>query len=198
VEEGRTLMVLDTLEQLLGRGSLDPAGAAAAIRMVRQSLPQVSFLLTSREALGLLGERELPLPMLGIPTRPGLTPEQLLEFASIRLFVDRARNRRPDFQVTPRNAEAVAGLVTRLEGVPLAIELAAAWSGLLAPSQILERLEQRFELLVSRRKGVSERHRSLRAAIEWGYALLSSDARRLLAPARQSENQRAVRNPGGQ
>lgn len=175
------LLVLDNLEQLLGRGPLDPAGAAAAIRTLRQILPQVTFVLTSREALGVSGEHEFPVPMLGIPAQPGLGPEQLLEFASVRLFVDRARNRRPDFQVTPRNADAVAGLVTRLEGVPLAIELAAAWSGLLAPSQILERLEQRFELLVSRRKGVSERHRSLRAAIEWGYDLLAPDARRLFA-----------------
>ncbi len=181
LSERPALLVLDNLEHLLGRGSLDPDGAAAAVRALSQRLPQAKFLLTSRQALGLDGEEELPLSPLTVPGDAGLPPDQLLEFASVRLFADRARSRRPDFQVTPRNAEAVAALVARLEGIPLALELAAAWSGLLVPAQMLERLSQRSDLLVSRRKGVPERHRTLRAAMEWGFDLLPPDARRLLA-----------------
>src|SRR5438045_802703 len=82
-----------------------------------------------------------------MPAHAG-TPERLLEFASVQLFVDRIQAARPDFQLTPRNAETIGALCTRLEGLPLALELAAAWSSVLSPSQILERLERRFDLLV--------------------------------------------------
>ncbi len=110
-----------------------------------------------------------PLP---IPAHVG-TPERLLEFASVQLFVDRSQSTWPDFQLTPRNAEYVAGICAKLEGLPLALELAAAWSSALSPAQVLERLSQRFDLLVSRRAGRLSRHQTLRAAIEWSYQLLT-------------------------
>jgi tetratricopeptide (TPR) repeat protein len=94
---------------------------------------------------------------------------------SVRLFVDRAQAVRPDFQVTQRNAAAVAALCRRLEGLPLAIELAAARIQVLNPAQMLVRLEERFELLVGRQRDAASRHRSLRAALAWSYQLLSPE-----------------------
>jgi predicted ATPase/DNA-binding SARP family transcriptional activator len=115
------------------------------------------------------GESALALPR---PTLPGI-----MENASVQLFVDRARAVRPGFQIGENNAAAVAALCDRLEGLPLALELAATWVRSLTPAQILERLSQRFELLVWHRRDVAARHQSLRAAIEWSYQLLSADQR---------------------
>lgn len=179
--ERRTLLILDNIEQLLGRGPMDRHGAADVVRRMRSRLPNTAFLVTSRQALGLAGETELVLNMLPVPTETGLSPAQLLAFSSVHLFADRARNHRPDFQVTLRNADAVARLVGRLEGIPLALELAAAWAKLLSPAQMLARLEERFAFLVALRESVTERHRTLYAAIDWGYSLLSSEARRAFA-----------------
>jgi tetratricopeptide (TPR) repeat protein len=120
---------------------------------------------------------EFPLLPLPIPEYPG-TPERLLEFSSVQLFVSRAQATRADFQLTSRNAAAVSFLCAQLEGIPLAIELAAAWMSVLSPSQMLARMEKRLDLLVSRRRDVSPRHRTLRAAIESSVALLSDEARR--------------------
>src|SRR5207244_10399560 len=115
------------------------------------------------------------------PAERSTTPPQrstLLECASVRLFVDRAQAARPDFQITRTNAAAVAGICARLEGLPLALELAAARAGVLAPAQMLERLSQRFEFLASTQRGTVPRHRSLWAALEWSYQLLSPDLQR--------------------
>lgn len=108
-------------------------------------------------------------------------PERLLACASVALFVDRAQVARPEFQITLRNAEAVGLLCARLEGLPLAIELAAARANALTPAQMLERLSERFTLLASRRAGKGDRHRSLWAVMEWSYHLLSPDLQRLFA-----------------
>jgi hypothetical protein len=97
----------------------------------------------------------------------------------VQLFVDRARATRPDFQVTPRNAAAVARLCERLEGIPLALELAAARAQMLTPSQMLMQLEARFDFLVSRRRDIAPRHRTLRAALDWSYELLRPELRSL-------------------
>src|SRR5262249_33949107 len=147
-------------------------------------------LATSRQPLGLPGEQELPLAPLPVPvdgswsgTReaggidgpartdvsdPSTINPQLSALAlcaSVRLFVDRAQAVKPDFQLTRGNAATVAQLCQRLEGLPLAIELAAARATVLTPSQMLARLSQRFDLLVRRTQPESERHRSLRAAL---------------------------------
>lgn len=193
--QGRpSVLVLDNLEHLLGRGPLDPEGIAAFVRALHSRLPELSLIATSRQALGIAGEAEYPVPLLAVPDAADLTPADLLRFPSVQLFADRARARRVDFQVTPRNAETVARLVARLEGIPLALELAAAWSKLLTPARMLERLEEptdsswaagsaRFNLLVSRNTDLPKRHQTLIAALEWGYALLSPESRRLLAAA---------------
>jgi non-specific serine/threonine protein kinase len=97
------------------------------------------------------------------------------------LFVSRAQAARPDFALTLRNAEAVARLCQRLEGIPLALELAAAWAQTLTPAQMLDRLEKRFDLLVSRRRDAPGRHATLRATVEWSYRLLPDDLQRFFA-----------------
>lgn len=116
-----------------------------------------------------------------IPNAQHRTPAQLMQFSSVQLFVDRAQAVRPDFQVTDRNAAAIAELCCRLEGIPLAIELAAARAKVLTPAQMLAQLERRFDFLVSRKRDATERHRSLWAAVEWSYRLLSPDLRRFFA-----------------
>jgi predicted ATPase/DNA-binding SARP family transcriptional activator/class 3 adenylate cyclase len=114
-----------------------------------------------------------------VPTpRGGESPKQLLECESVQLFCDRAQAVRPDFQVTPSNAACVAALCVRLEGIPLALELAAARLRALTPAQMQVHLEQRFEFLASRRADVIPRHRSLRAALDWSYGLLSPELQR--------------------
>src|SRR5262249_29956107 len=148
-----TLLVLDNFEHLVEEGAL-------LVRTLLERVTSLTCLVTSRQHLDLDGEQEfavLPLP----------TP------ASVDLFVDRARAARPGFHLNETNATAVAALCDRLEGLPLALELAAAWVRTLTPAQILERLSQRFELLVGGRRNVAARHQSLRAAIEWSYQLLT-------------------------
>lgn len=166
------LLILDNLEHLLSE----------TIPLVRELLDcsaTLTILATSRQRLGLEGERELPLPSLSLP-ESSETPTHLLESPSIQLFVDRAQAVRPDFQLTSVNAESVAQLCARLDGLPLAIELCAAWAQTLTPSQMLEKLDRRFDLLVSRRTDITPRHRTLRAALEYSYLLLSPEQQRLL------------------
>jgi len=170
------LLVLDNLEQL-------GEGAAAPVLALLTRVPSLSILATSRARLFVAGEWEYPvapLPTGGegdVPT----SPETLLLFPGVQLFADRARAARPDFQITPRNAQAVADVCRSLEGIPLALELAAAWSSLLTPAQMRERIGDRFTLLRSRHKDVTERHQTLRAAIAWSYDLLPPDLARFWA-----------------
>ncbi len=165
-----SLLVLDNLEHLV-------EGAAPLIRSLLEMTATLKILVTSRQRLALDGEREVSvLPLAspvweeaeGLPSRL----ERLVQVESVRLFVDRAQSVRPSFAVTPQNAEAIARLCTRLEGLPLAIELCASWAQTLTPSQMLAQLTRRFDLLVSRRSDIPPRHRSLRAALEYSYLLL--------------------------
>ncbi|MGC4042656.1 MAG: tetratricopeptide repeat protein [Armatimonas sp.] len=159
-----TLLVLDNLEHLV------PYAAALILTLLTRILT-LRLLVTSRRRLHVAGERELPVPPLPIPPG-GASLEELGALASVRLFVDRAQAIRPDFQLTARNADAIGMLCQRLEGLPLALELAAARASTLSPSQILERLSHRFELLATRRADKDGRHRSLWAAISWSVELL--------------------------
>ncbi len=108
-------------------------------------------------------------------------PQRLLAIPSVALFVARAQSARPDFQITPRNADEIAALCRRLEGIPLALELAAARAAVLSPAQMLTRLTERFELLATRKGDPGARHGSVWAAIEWSYHLLSRDLQRFFA-----------------
>lgn len=175
---GRTLLLLDNYEQLVGarvEGTPERAGEDVVLALLER-VPGVTCLVTSRQLLGLPGEREYPVPPLAIPGEGG-TPEAMGIFESVRLFVDRAQAVKPDFQVTNTNAPAVAELCNRLEGIPLAIELAAARAQVLSPAQMLQQLGGgpggRFDLLVTRKRGVVERQRALRSTVDWSYRLLS-------------------------
>lgn len=180
------LLVLDNFEQLLADGAPDRSeeedtqrrSAAEILIDLMEAVPSLCFLVTSRQCLDINGEKEYPVRPLSTPAMSG-TPERLMEFDSVQLFVDRAQAARPDFQLTRRNADAVGALCVRLDGLPLALELAAAWSSVLSPSQILERMSHRFDLLISRRRGRLSRHHTLRAAIDWGFDLLSPDLQAL-------------------
>jgi non-specific serine/threonine protein kinase len=167
------LLVLDNLEQLVEGGGAERIGALLA------DLPELSILATSRRLLGLPGERGFPVPPLPTPDGPAAeAPERLSLFESVALFVDRAQAVKPHFQVTNQNAPAVAQLCQKLEGIPLAIELAAARSQVMSPGQMLEQLSRRFDLLVTRQRGIAERHRSLHAAVDWSYNLLAPGLQR--------------------
>jgi predicted ATPase len=158
------LLILDNFEHLQEEGT-------PFVQALRRRLPRLSYLITSRHKLNLEGERDITLHPLKTPDAAE-TPEQLLAYPSVQLFLDRAQAARYSFALTQDNAEAVSMLGQRLEGIPLAIELAAAWAATLTPEQILLRLSRRFDLLISRRKDIPERHRSLQAVLEGSYQLL--------------------------
>ena len=167
------LLVLDNFEHLVERG-------APLVLSLLTRLPALTCLVTSRRRLSLPGESEFPVPPLPLPDAGG-TAAQTARAASAQLFVDRAQSARPDFQLTPGNAAAVAALCRTLEGIPLAIELVAARAMTLPPAQMAERLAQRFALLTSRRGDKGTRHRSLWAALEWSHDLLPADLARFFA-----------------
>ena len=142
-------------------------------------VPSLKLLITSRQLLGLSAEREFVLSPLPVPGRRR-SPEQLSLYDSVQLFIDRAQQVMPYFQVNNANAAAVAALVGGLEGIPLAIELAAARVQVLTPAQMLSQLSHRFDFLASRKRDMSERQRTLRGALEWSYRLLARRAAALL------------------
>jgi len=166
------LLILDNFEHVVEEG-------AQSVRDLLAHVPGLICLTTSRLKLDIEGERAFVVAPLSVPQSGTIAPDALLEFPSVQLFVERAQAVRVDFQITERNAAAVTELTRRLEGLPLAIELAAAWAQMLTPAQMLERLENRFQMLVSRRRDPVPRHRSLHAAIASSYALLPSEAQRL-------------------
>lgn len=174
------LLILDNLEQIADE-------AAPIVRTLLQSVPGLVVLVTSRRRLGVEGEQECPVGPLPVPgdlqgsvLRPEALPAALAAVPAVQLFVDRAQKVRPDFALTPRNAAVLGALCDRLEGIPLAVELAAAWAGVLSPAQMLERLERgrRFELLVTRRRDAPARHATMRAAVASSCELLPPDIRR--------------------
>lgn len=167
------LLVLDNFEHLLPDGT-------AFVQMLLRQVPSLTCLVTSRQPLGLDGEQEVPVSPLPVPL--GAAPAaQVITFASVELFVDRAQAVLPDFQVTPRNAAAVATLCARLEGLPLAIELAAARARTLTPAQMLAQLlVDRFGFLVSRRPDSEPRHATLHATLDWSCQPLFPRLKRML------------------
>ena len=169
----RLLVVLDNCEHLLD----------ATARLVDELLdgcPAIRIVATSREALGVEGEQSWPTPSLGLPaSEASASIDELTGADAVTLFVERARAVRPDFELADANAPAVAALCSRLDGIPLAIELAAARVGSLGPQDILERIDQRFLLLTGGSRTALERHQTLQAAVDWSYDLLAERERRL-------------------
>jgi predicted ATPase/class 3 adenylate cyclase len=159
------LLVLDNFEQVTEAAPLlsDLLGAARRLRV----------LVTSRAALHLSGEREFPVPPLAVPDPAHLPPlADLSTFEGVALFVERARAARPDFAVTDETWPSVAGIVARLDGLPLAIELAAAKTRVLDPAQILSRLGDRLAFLAGGPRDAPSRQRALRETIAWSHDLL--------------------------
>jgi predicted ATPase/DNA-binding SARP family transcriptional activator len=173
----KTLLILDNLEHVQD-------GALPLIQHLLKRIPKLFLIITSRAKLALMGEREIPLPPLQTPSdlltaARQIDSQKLAALDIVRLFVDRAQAVRPEFAVTEKNALAVAKVCEKLEGLPLAIELCAAWAKVLTPEQMLTQLDSRFDLLESRDIDIPERHRSLRAAMEYSHALLPKNLQEL-------------------
>jgi predicted ATPase len=168
----RLLLVLDNVEHVLG--------CAGDIAALLASAPTLTVLATSRSPLKIRGEHEHPvLPLAAPHLNRTPTPADLEPFGAVELFVARARAAAPGFAITPANAPTVAEICRRLDGLPLALELAAPWVKLLAPAELLRRLDHALPLLTAGARDLPERQRTMRAAIGWSYDLLASDDRGL-------------------
>jgi predicted ATPase/DNA-binding SARP family transcriptional activator len=163
------VLVLDNLEHLTG-------DLAEEIQALLDALPNGQLLVTSREPLGLQEEVQMTLGPLPVPPADA-DLSALAENPSVALFVARAQAVRPDFGLTERTAEAINALCRKMEGLPLAIELAAGWARALTPAQILEQASAQADRLASRRKDIPARHRSMRTAIDGSVGLLAPDVR---------------------
>jgi predicted ATPase/DNA-binding CsgD family transcriptional regulator len=179
LRDRQLLLVLDNCEHLL-------KATALLVDKLLDSCPRVRILATSREALDLTGEASRLVSPLSVPEPQGRpssedssSSEGLEGYESVRLFVERARERDPTFSLSPQNAPAVAEICGRLEGIPLAIELAAARVGTLSLEQITERLVGSLELLTRGGRTAAPRQRTLKGALEWSYDLLSADEKKL-------------------
>jgi predicted ATPase len=170
----RLLLVLDNFEQVVG--------AAPLLAELLGAAPGVVVLVTSRVVLRLSAEHEFPVPPLPVPPAGSSPdPEELQRYASVGLFVERAHAAAPGFELTGGNAAAVAEICRRLDGLPLAIELAAAKVRLLPPQTLLARLGQQLSLLTSGARDLPERQRTLKNTLDWSYGLLSASEQALFA-----------------
>ena len=190
------LLLLDNFEQILPAAALAPRLLASSTGL--------KVMATSRAALRVRGEQEYPVPSLSVPdiTRlPSLVG--LSEYDSVRLFVERARSVKPDFEVSSQNGPAIAEICYRLDGLPLAIELAAARVRMFPPQSLLSRLASRLKLLTGGARDLPARQQTLRGAIDWSYDLLSEEDQVLFARlsvfvgGRSFEAIEAVCNPEG-
>jgi predicted ATPase/class 3 adenylate cyclase len=173
LQSKQLLLVLDNCEHLLD-------GAAAVADTLARSCQRLVILATSREALGIDGERLIPVPSLGLPgADAGM--DTIAEAEAVRLFAERAAAVKPGFAVTAGNAVAVAAVVRQLDGIALAIELAAARTPAMTPAELARRLEHSFAVLGTGRRGAVARQQTLQAAIDWSFQLLAEPEQVLLA-----------------
>jgi predicted ATPase/class 3 adenylate cyclase len=174
LRQRQLLLVLDNFEQV--------AAAASLIADLLAAAPGLKVVVTSREVLHLYGEHEYAIPPLSMPDMRRLPPiERLTQYEAVRLFIERAQAVRPDFAVTSDNAPAVAEICVRLDGLPLAIELAAARAKLFPPKALLARLGSRLKLLIGGARDMPARQQTLRGAIDWSYDLLDAAEQALFA-----------------
>jgi len=167
------LLVLDNCEHML------EACAAFLVRIL-QSCPETRVLATSREPIGVAGEVRCRVPSLTLPPAGGSgRVEELSRFEAVRLFVDRARALGSGFELNAANADVVAQICRRLDGIPLAIELAAARVRILPAAQILSRLEDCFRVLSGEERPGLPRQQTLRGTVDWSYAMLTEQERAL-------------------
>jgi predicted ATPase/DNA-binding CsgD family transcriptional regulator len=168
----RLLLVIDNFEQVVE--------AAPLVASLLGACPALNVLMTSREPLKVAGEREYSVSPLAVPDADeSMLAERLVSWPAARLFVERARSVASDFALTDENAPLIAAICARLDGLPLAIELAAARTKVLSPAAMLPRLEQRLPLLRGERRDLPARQRTMRDTIAWSHDLLSSDEQTL-------------------
>jgi predicted ATPase/class 3 adenylate cyclase len=168
LQDKTMLLVLDNFERLIS--------ASGQVAALLASNPGLKILVTSREVLRIQGEHELLVPPLAFPDETLLlSPERLMDYEAIRLFVSRATEVKPDFELTAENAAAVLGICQRLDGLPLAIELAAARIRMFPPQALLKRLDRTLTLLTGGARDLPLRHQTLRGTIAWSYDLLVPD-----------------------
>ncbi len=169
------LLLLDNFEQV--------TAAAPLVGELLQACPRLKLLVTSREALQVRGEHIFPVPPLALPEADLKQPsvEQLTRYEAIQLFIDRAQVVKPDFKLTDENVAAVAEICVRLDGLPLAIELATARMSLFSPQALLERVSSRLKLLRGGARDLPARQQTLRDTIDWSYELLDPGEKRLFA-----------------
>jgi non-specific serine/threonine protein kinase len=168
----RALLLLDNFEQV--------ADAASFVAGLLGHCPSLTVLVTSRVPLHLQAEQEFPVAPLSLPTATTAhVPDELERYDAIALFVRRARQRQPDFRLSTENAAAVVDVCHRLDGLPLAIELAAARLKLMSPGTLLTRLDRRLAVLKGGARDLPDRQRTMRATIAWSYDLLAPDERRV-------------------
>jgi len=172
LREKQMLLLLDNFEQVID--------AARLVADILTAAPRLKVLLTSREVLRLSGEADYPVPALSLPDPKGLPSlERFTQYEAVALFIERARAVKPTFSVTDENAPAVAELCHRLDGLPLAIELAAAHTRVLPPQRMLAELSHRLNFLVGGARDLPARQKTLRGAIDWSHDLLTSAEQRL-------------------
>lgn len=172
IGDRKALLLLDNLEQIV-------AAAPEVARLV-EACPGLRIVITSRTLLRISAERELPLAPLALPTASDAgSSDSLLDYPAVALFVERARASKDSFALTPQNADAVTEVCRRLDGLPLALELAAARLRILSPEALLERLDHALNVLKSGPRDSAERHQTLRATIDWSHALLTESEQRL-------------------
>jgi predicted ATPase len=165
----QTLLLLDNFEQIIS--------VAPILTELLEACARLRLLVTSREALHLRGEHEFPLAPLALPDRPSI--KTLRQYPGIELFVERAQAVRPNFQLMPDNADAVAEICRRLDGLPLAIELAAVRMKLLSPNAMLEQIrESSLGLLTGGARDLPARQQTLRSTVQWSYDLLDAEEQR--------------------
>lgn len=172
LRDRRSLLILDNCEHLLD------ACRALNLRLLA-GCPQLQLIATSRARLGVPGEMTFPVSPLSHPADPDASVEELAASEAAQLFVERARFRQPSFALTPQTASGIHRICSFVEGIPLALELAASRAGVLGVNQIADRLTQSGRLLATTDQGADARHRSLAAALDWSYALLDPAERGL-------------------
>jgi predicted ATPase/DNA-binding XRE family transcriptional regulator len=172
LREGQRLLVLDNFEHILS--------AASLLSDLLRETSELYMLVTSRALLRLSCEQIFTVPPLPLPSRSQFsTSETAARWPAVQLFVQRAQAVQPGFEVTPENFESILGICRALDGLPLALELAAARVNVLPPATLYDRLQHRLSVLTSGRRDAPNRHRGLREAIAWSYDLLSAEERRL-------------------
>ena len=174
LSDKQMLLVLDNFEQVVA--------AAGFVAELLSASPWLSILVTSRVPLSIRGERQFLVSPLALPTEEnvGFDPSKLMRYSAIELFVERAQAVRPDFALLQENANTVAAICKRLDGLPLAIELVAARTGFLLPGALLEQISGQQVLHTDGLRDLPPRHRNLYHAIDWSYALLAPEEQRLL------------------